>query len=77
LAVRIIYDHRVMDGATVARALARLDQVLNQDIANELRSLAGKPTTTVLQIPVSKAETDAPNGVPNSEPQILPLIESL
>jgi pyruvate/2-oxoglutarate dehydrogenase complex dihydrolipoamide acyltransferase (E2) component len=40
LAVRVIYDHRVMDGATVARALARLEHVLNHQIAAELRDLA-------------------------------------
>lgn len=34
--VRIIYDHRVMDGATVARALALLEETLNQDIRAEL-----------------------------------------
>ena len=34
--VRIVYDHRVMDGATVARALALLEQTLNQDIRAEL-----------------------------------------
>jgi hypothetical protein len=38
--VRIIYDHRVMNGATVARALARLEEVLNTVVAEELRSLA-------------------------------------
>ena len=38
--VRIIYDHRVMDGATVARALALLDRVLNNEIAAELRGAA-------------------------------------
>lgn len=37
--VRIIYDHRVMDGATVARALARLEEVLNTTVAEEVRSL--------------------------------------
>lgn len=35
--VRITYDHRVMDGATVARALALMEDVLNQDMAAELR----------------------------------------
>jgi hypothetical protein len=30
--VRIIYDHRVLDGTTVARALADLEQVLNQQL---------------------------------------------
>jgi len=37
--VRIIYDHRVMNGTTVARALARLEEVLNTVVAEELRSL--------------------------------------
>jgi hypothetical protein len=37
--VRIIYDHRVMDGGTVARALARLEEILNREIAQELRTL--------------------------------------
>ncbi len=35
--VRIIYDHRVIDGATVARALLDLERVLNQDIVAELQ----------------------------------------
>jgi hypothetical protein len=30
--VRLIYDHRVLDGATVARALAELEDVLNHHI---------------------------------------------
>ena len=30
--VRITYDHRVLDGATVARALAELETVLNQQL---------------------------------------------
>jgi hypothetical protein len=40
--VRVVYDHRVMDGATVARALGRLEQVLNQEIFTELRDLAAR-----------------------------------
>jgi hypothetical protein len=35
--VRIIYDHRVIDGATVARALLDLERVLNQKILTELQ----------------------------------------
>ncbi|HKB40515.1 MAG TPA: hypothetical protein VKD72_29085 [Gemmataceae bacterium] len=35
--VRLIYDHRVMDGSTVARALVHLEEVLNTQIAEELR----------------------------------------
>ena len=38
--VRIIYDHRVMNGATVARALGRLEEILDTVVADELRSLA-------------------------------------
>jgi hypothetical protein len=34
--VRLIYDHRVMDGGTVARAQARLQEVLNKEIVHEL-----------------------------------------
>ncbi len=37
--VRIIYDHRVLDGATVARALQDLDRVLQCEILAELRYL--------------------------------------
>jgi len=40
VAVRIIYDHRVLDGATVARGLARLEQILNTVIVDELKSIA-------------------------------------
>jgi hypothetical protein len=35
--VRIIYDHRVMDGATVARVLARLEEILTGPILEETR----------------------------------------
>lgn len=34
--VRITWDHRVLDGATVARALADLEHILNRDLAREL-----------------------------------------
>jgi hypothetical protein len=34
--VRVIYDHRVMDGPTVARALLLLQDVLNRDLLAEL-----------------------------------------
>jgi hypothetical protein len=37
--VRIIYDHRVMDGSTIARALADLENVLRHEIVAELRYL--------------------------------------
>jgi len=34
--VRIHYDHRVMDGANVARALERFEKILNGTVANEV-----------------------------------------
>jgi hypothetical protein len=37
--VRLTYDHRVMDGATVARALAELERALTHEILAELRYL--------------------------------------
>jgi hypothetical protein len=39
LDVRLVYDHRTLDGATLARALADLEQVLHGDILNELHSM--------------------------------------
>ena len=46
--VRIIYDHRVLDGATVARALAALEDTLNGPILAELsgQSVAGRANVT-------------------------------
>jgi hypothetical protein len=41
--VRLVYDHRVMDGATVARGLALMERVLTTDIADELGRLAHCP----------------------------------
>jgi pyruvate/2-oxoglutarate dehydrogenase complex dihydrolipoamide acyltransferase (E2) component len=38
--VRVVYDHRVMDGAVVARALGRMEEVLTGPIVDELRALA-------------------------------------
>jgi hypothetical protein len=40
--VRLIYDHRALDGATVARALADLEGVLTGEIRDELRGLGYK-----------------------------------
>jgi hypothetical protein len=42
LNVRIVYDHRVMDGATVALALERLETQMNGSILSELRALASE-----------------------------------
>ncbi|MFI0847494.1 hypothetical protein [Mesorhizobium sp. IMUNJ 23232] len=38
--VRIHYDHRVMDGANVARALVRFEAILNEIVSDELTRLA-------------------------------------
>jgi hypothetical protein len=40
VSVRLIYDHRVFDGATAARALGRLEEVLTGPILAELRGMA-------------------------------------
>lgn len=37
--VRIIYDHRVMDGSTVARVLGKLEDVLTDAVRDELAAL--------------------------------------
>jgi hypothetical protein len=39
--VRVAYDHRTLDGATVARALADLERFLTHEILAELRYLEG------------------------------------
>lgn len=39
LDVRLVYDHRVLDGATVAEALALLQQVLGDQVLPEVRGL--------------------------------------
>lgn len=38
--LKVIYDHRVMDGRTVARILVRLDEVLNSVLLDEIRRLS-------------------------------------
>jgi hypothetical protein len=39
--VRLVYDHRVLDGATVARAMVRLETVINTTVAAELATAVG------------------------------------
>jgi pyruvate/2-oxoglutarate dehydrogenase complex dihydrolipoamide acyltransferase (E2) component len=38
--LKVIYDHRVMDGRTVAKVLVRLEEVLNTTLLQEVRALA-------------------------------------
>jgi hypothetical protein len=40
VAVRIMYDHRVLDGSMVARALAAIEKALNGPILDELKAMA-------------------------------------
>jgi hypothetical protein len=40
VSVRLVYDHRVFDGATAARALARLETAMTGSILDELRGMA-------------------------------------
>jgi hypothetical protein len=47
--VRVVYDHRVMDGGTAARALGRLQDVLAGPIADELAELGRIPETMPLR----------------------------
>ncbi len=41
--LKVVYDHRVMDGRCVARVLMRMEEVLNDEIFTEVRDLA-RPT---------------------------------
>jgi hypothetical protein len=41
--VTVIADHRVLDGAAVAKALARLEEVLLEEIVSELRTVRPVP----------------------------------
>ncbi len=45
--VRVVYDHRVMDGATVARALALLEDELTGPVYAELCAMARRPIWTL------------------------------
>ena len=43
--ITVVYDHRVMDGMVIARCLARLEELLNTTIAEELEGLCGSDQT--------------------------------
>ena len=51
--VRIMYDHRVMDGGTIARVLVRLEDVLNGAIVDELRATAAPDRPAVAPAPTA------------------------
>jgi hypothetical protein len=57
--VRIIYDHRAMDGCTIARALAALEEVFNGELLQEMSRLcAGN------DVPREKGTVPFPGRVP-------------
>ncbi len=57
LDVRVTYDHRVLDGAPMARALAHLEDVLHGEILAELRELAAdEPESSWRRDDVQRAE---------------------
>jgi hypothetical protein len=58
--VRLIYDHRVMDGAVVARVLARMEEELNGPICDELRELAMPARTGIGSVNIVTSPTNAP-----------------
>jgi hypothetical protein len=43
VAVRLVFDHRVLDGANAARALAELEQVLLGEVLAEVQSASAQP----------------------------------
>ena len=49
LPVRVHFDHRVIDGAPVARALGELEEVLNGQILSEVRQLADVSTPVLYE----------------------------
>ncbi len=55
--VTLIADHRVLDGATVAKGLQRLEEVLGREIAAELRTLpaAAAPPANPPALPAAAA----------------------
>jgi hypothetical protein len=48
--VRLIFDHRVLDGAPAAKALAELETVLTGEIVDELKSLPRSESTDLSDI---------------------------
>jgi hypothetical protein len=61
--VKLIYDHRVLDGAYIARRLRDVEEVLNGPILAELRS--GEPPS-----PIEHHEGRPPSVVPLSTPHL-------
>jgi hypothetical protein len=43
--VRIVFDHRVLDGALMARSLVRLEEILHGQILDEISGCAARPSS--------------------------------
>ena len=56
--VRLIYDHRVLDGATVARALLAIEEAMNGQVADELTAARSGRSAR----PVAAAPPDRSSG---------------
>jgi hypothetical protein len=54
--VKIVYDHRVLDGSEIARNLAELEQTLDNVIVTELRAV--REPKSLLAIDVDRIATD-------------------
>ncbi len=52
--VKIIYDHRVMDGRTVARCLCDLEEILNTTMLEELTAMIPGPPMEISSKPQDK-----------------------
>jgi hypothetical protein len=52
--VRVIWDHRVLDGAVIARILVRMEEVLCTDITQEL--LSSQPPAADTPLPMSRID---------------------
>jgi hypothetical protein len=58
--VRVVYDHRALDGGTVARALGRLEDVLNEEIYRELHELVEGSVASITPTPALSANERQP-----------------
>ena len=58
--VRVIYDHRVMDGATVARALEDLEGVLNHVLPEQLAECGRRKNNPGLALSASEGRLQPP-----------------
>lgn len=57
--VRVLYDHRVMDGAMVARALVRFEEILGTTLVEELAAMARRQAAVTSAGPTLAAGADS------------------